>query len=118
MCKLTDSEDEFNPADDEFSDYEWQKKPTVGKMDKKQSKRLLEDDDLSTFFSDMEDDPFFSSDEDEGLKTKQAKRHFRDLASGKTLNNSFGGLTPDHWDHLHVDKGANPQFDMPTNQFI
>lgn len=121
MCNLTDSEgDGWVSADDEFSDdgipeREYEERPldnmkmpgalprTLGKH--AGDKKILDDDELSTFFSDMDDDPFFSS-EDEAPNNKQ----FRDLAEGKTLNNSFGALTPDHWDHLHVDKGANPQF--------
>ena len=74
-------------------------------------KWLLNDDDLSTFCSDMEDSPFFSSDEDEPSKKKQ----FRNIAAGVTLNNSFRCMTADNWDHLHVDKGPNTQFNIPTN---
>jgi hypothetical protein len=121
MCNLTDSDgDGCVSADDEISDdgipkRDMSERPmenltmpgapprTLGKH--AADKMLLDDDELSTFFSDMEDDPFFSS-EDEGGNNKQ----FRDLAEGKNLNNSFGGLTPDRWDHLHVDKGPNPQF--------
>jgi serine/threonine protein kinase len=36
----------------------------------------------------------------------------RDIASGQTLNNSFTGPYPEETDHLHLDKGANPQFDF------
>ena len=105
MGMLTDSDNEFNPADDEFD------LPKVQvKTGKNKKKYLLDDDDLSTFCSDMENDPFFSSDEDDSHKRK----NFRNLAAGKTLNNSFHCLTADHWDHLHVDKGPNTQFKQPN----
>lgn len=39
-------------------------------------------------------------------------RLYRDLANGRNLNNSFGCYDVDDWDHLHVDKGANPQFKL------
>jgi hypothetical protein len=127
MCLLTDSEgDGWVSADHELSDdgipeREFEQRPmenltmpsapcmTMGKH--AGDKKLLDDDQLSTFFSDMEDDPFFSSDEDE-----PNSKQYRDLAEGKTLNNSFGQLTPDHWDHLHVDKGPNPQFFKQTKE--
>jgi hypothetical protein len=32
----------------------------------------------------------------------------RDIAEGKTFNNSFTGPYPEETDHLHWDKGANP----------
>ena len=34
----------------------------------------------------------------------------RDMAAGMNLNNSFGRYDPEDFDHLHRDKGANPQF--------
>ena len=52
------------------------------------------------------EDPYFSQSDDEKQKVKQ----FRDLAEGKNLNNSFHGAYPANWDHLHLDKGPNPQF--------
>jgi hypothetical protein len=103
MGMLTDSDNEIIPADDEFDLPEVQAKQGKGRNKKKY---MLDDDDLSTFCSDMEDNPFFSSDEDESYK----KKNFRNLAEGKNLNNSFRCLTADHWDHLHVDKGPNTQF--------
>ena len=68
----------------------------------------IEDNDRS-FFSDLEDDvdnPYFSDgDEDDNLKNP---KEYRDIAEGKNLNNSFVGPYPENWDHLHLDKGANP----------
>lgn len=45
---------------------------------------------------------------------KKSAAHFlkRDIAEGKTFNNSFTGPYPEDTDHLHIDKGANPQFDF------
>jgi hypothetical protein len=37
-------------------------------------------------------------------------KEYRDIAEGKNLNNSFVGPYPENWDHLHIDKGRNPQF--------
>lgn len=91
---------------------------------------------LSTFdLSDYTDDSFASlfEDSDESLtvmpkkKTEKKKKKptdgkkkqikatefiKRDIAEGKTFNNSFTGPYPDETDHLHLDKGANPQFDF------
>lgn len=50
--------------------------------------------------------PYFTSSEDEELNPKE----YRDIAEGKNLNNSFVGPYPENWDHLHIDKGPNPQF--------
>lgn len=79
MCNLTDSEGEgWVSADDELSDdgipeRDFEVRPmenltmpgalprTLGKH--AGNKKLLDDDELSTFFSDMSDDPFFSDDE-------------------------------------------------------
>jgi hypothetical protein len=36
----------------------------------------------------------------------------RDIAEGRAFNNSFTGPYPEETDHLHHDKGANPQFDF------
>jgi hypothetical protein len=71
----------------------------------------LEDNNRS-FFSDIEDDPdhpYFSDEEQEEDPLKNPKE-YRDIAEGKNLNNSFVGPYPENWDHLHIDKGANPQF--------
>lgn len=73
----------------------------------------LEDNNRS-FFSDLEDDtanPYLSDSNDDRDETKDAKlnpKEYRDIAEGKNLNNSFVGPYPENWDHLHVDKGANP----------
>ena len=42
----------------------------------------------------------------------QEGRGKRDIAEGRTFNNSFTGPYPDaeETDHLHIDKGPNPQF--------
>ena len=63
-------------------------------------------------FSDVGSGCYFTDEEDDKqLKTQGLKLH-RDLAEGQNLNNSFGCYSPEDWDHLHVDKGANPQFDI------
>lgn len=72
----------------------------------------LEDNNRS-FFSDLEDDPDhpYLSDEDTCLEEAlKNPKEYRDIAEGKNLNNSFVGPYPESWDHLHIDKGANPQF--------
>jgi len=48
---------------------------------------------------------------DDGDYRREA-RLYRDLENGRNLNNSFGYYDVDDWDHLHVDKGANPQFNV------
>ena len=82
MSKLEDTEIEVNAAD-------------------------VEDNDGS-FFSDLDDDdnPYFTQSDDEEVNPKE----YRDIAAGKNLNNSFVGPYPENWDHLHFDKGPNPQF--------
>jgi len=96
MSKLTESEGEYNPADVE----------DIKGRDK-----------LDAFFSDLDSDPFFSDNDEEeetttgadsDSKKKNNAKMYRDLAEGKNLNNSFGCYSPEDWDHLHVDKGANP----------
>ncbi len=70
----------------------------------------LEDNNKS-FYSDIDEDgtsPYFEE-EDEG---KLNPKEYRDIAEGKNLNNSYTGPYPESWDHLHFDKGANPQFMM------
>ena len=97
MSKLTDSEGEYLPADDETE--------TAAKTNNAFSDKLnswLEngfDSDGSMGFSD-----------DENPKRRNVKVA-RDLANGQNLNNSFGCYQPEDWEHLHVDKGGNPQFD-------
>lgn len=86
MSKLEDTEQELNGGD-------------------------LEDNNRS-FFSDLEDDaanPYLS---EEGEPNEINPKEYRDIAEGKNLNNSFVGPYPENWDHLHNDKGANPQFIM------
>ena len=57
------------------------------------------------------EDPF-SQDEmwssgDEINRDSKLKRSFAD---GRNLNKSFGQYDANDWDHLHYDKGMNPQF--------
>lgn len=57
----------------------------------------------------------FSENSDDFEDTKKGKHHMRmqrDLANGQNLNNSFGCYAPEDWEHLHVDKGVNPQFNF------
>jgi len=89
MSKLTDSEGEYFPADIE--------EPPTKKPDK-----------LQAFFDELDScNSSFNLSED-GEQPK--KKGLRDLAEGQNLNNSFGCYSPEDWDHLHVDKGMNPQF--------
>lgn len=78
----------------------------VGESDSEENIADLEDNDRS-FYSDLEDDdnPYFDSDDDD-IHPKE----YRDIAEGKNINNSFVGPYPENWDHLHIDKGPNPQF--------
>lgn len=55
------------------------------------------------YFSD--DGPNSSEDE-----CKRDNKMRRSLAEGRNLNNSFNRFDASEWDHLHQDKGANPQF--------
>jgi len=52
-----------------------------------------------------DEDPYFSSDIGEATENP---KEYRDIAEGKNLSNSFIGPYPENWDHLHIDKGANP----------
>ena len=69
------------------------------------------DDELSTF-----SDSMLGSDSDDSFtvnKTKKVSLHEqvfvkRDIAEGRTFNNSFTGPYPEETDHLHCDKGPNP----------
>ena len=62
-------------------------------------------------FADGDDSGFFfSDDEDQAVAKAKNFKVQRDLAEGQNLNNSFGCYSPEDWEHLHVDKGANPQF--------
>ena len=84
----------------------------LGQADSELNAADLEDNDRS-FFSDMDDDPdhpYFIEADEEAAIAKMNPKEMRDLAEGKNLNNSFVGPYPESWDHLHVDKGANPQF--------
>jgi hypothetical protein len=92
MSKLTDSEGEYQPADDEAN------------RDK---------DRLEAFF-----DELYASDKSDELEERPKPKHKlqRDLAEGQNLNNSFGFYSPEDWDHLHVDKGMNPQFNVLLNE--
>lgn len=59
------------------------------------------------------EDPF--SDDDlwsSGDEIARDSKLKRNLAEGRNLNNSFGQYDAEDWDHLHRDKGANPQFDV------
>ena len=77
----------------------------------------------STFsFSDLSNNSFFDdSDSLTGIPKKKAPKPKngpkkkivgelikRDIAEGRTFNNSFTGPYPEDTDHLHIDKGANP----------
>ena len=84
MSKLEETDGELNAADYEDND--------------------------GSLFSDFSEEEFNSDDQaEEDLKGDNPKE-YRDIAEGKNLNNSFVGPYPENWDHLHFDKGANPQF--------
>ena len=84
----------------------------------------LEDTDCAINGGDHEDNGYsflsdFEANEDSSSSDDDIEENFsapnpketRDLAEGKNLNNSFiGSSYPENWDHLHFDKGANPQF--------
>ena len=82
MSKLTDSEGEFQPADDEWRPSHGSTVAASSNMDR-----------LQSFFDDSDDDGsgFFFSDEEDAnvIKSKNLKVQ-RDLAEGQNLNNSFG----------------------------
>ena len=100
MAKLTESEGEFMPADDE-----WKPGPKCADKAKAAKDRL--EDFFENDFDDLEDGFFFTDPEDDEILRKYGLKHQRDLAAGQNLNNSFGCYSPEDWDHLHVDKGAN-----------
>ena len=106
MSKLTDSEGDYIPADDEWGEPSTQRASSPGTAGMGR---------LNSFLDDLDNDSdnsgfFFSDDEDkEIIKAKNLKVQ-RNLEEGQNLNNSFGCYSPEDWEHLHVDKGANPQF--------
>ena len=53
---------------------------------------------------------YFSDEDDREIIMQKNKKVKRDLAEGQNLNNSFGCYSPEDWEHLHFDKGPNPQF--------
>jgi hypothetical protein len=56
------------------------------------------------------DDDSFTKPSTKTVTKKQANFIHRDIAEGRTFNNSFTGPYPDETDHLHCDKGPNLQF--------
>ena len=88
------------------------------------------DDERSTLSDSSGFDSLFDSDDDkpkqsfvqkQQLKVKRSKAPRRaptkqplfiqrDIAEGRAFNNSFTGPYPEETDHLHHDKGPNPQF--------
>lgn len=81
------------------------------------------DDEMSTNSNSFGALSFLSSEDDDSLerpsKAKKGKKNGkkkkeealflkRDIAEGRTFNNSFTGPYPEETDHLHLDKGANP----------
>jgi hypothetical protein len=70
----------------------------------------LEESEVDMNNADTEDlDMYDDSDSDWGSKKEEVEEQ-RNIADGKTLNNSFTGQYPTCWDHLHIDKGPNHQF--------
>ena len=102
MSKLTDSEAEYWPADDEHR-LQGSKASTAAKSSNAEK--------LQSFLERLKDDSsdfFFSDDEDADLARRKNCKVQRNLAEGQNLNNSFGCYSPGDWEHLHVDKGPNP----------
>ena len=58
------------------------------------------------------DDSFTVVKQNQKKKDKKKSTNFiaRDIAEGRTFNNSFTGPYPEETDHLHCDKGPNLQF--------
>jgi serine/threonine protein kinase len=105
MSKLTDSEGEYHPADEEDCGYQFNGNSGI------KARKFHKEDKLEAFFErlDDSDQSINFSDED---KPRPRQKMFRDLAEGQNLNNSFGCYAPEDWEHLHVDKGMNPQFNV------
>ncbi len=97
MSKLDDTYTEINGADLENNSYSF-----LSEFEEQEES------------SDEEDDTRDDS-QDEAAQLLNPKDQ-RDLAQGKNLNNSFVGGYPENWDHLHTDKGANPQFHYMNKQ--
>ena len=95
MSKLDESEHEQNQADDELSTYS------------DQSGGFKAGSDLSSFFDDL-DESFTAPQKGHTRRPQVQNVMKRDIAEGRTFNNSFTGPYPEETDHLHVDKGANP----------
>ena len=105
MSKLTDSEGEYIPADDEWNDVT---QPGSSPRNEKMGR-------LDSFLNDLDNESdgsgfFFSEDEDKEIVKAKKITTQRNLEEGQNLNNSFGCYSPEDWEHLHVDKGPNPQF--------
>lgn len=70
------------------------------------------EDNKVDIFSDVDEETDSSTSESEDASHVNPK-DLRNLPEGKNLNNSFLGSSypePENWDHLHFDKGSNPQF--------
>ena len=113
--KLVASDTEQNQADDELSTF---------------SDSDLKDDYLSSDLDEDSEDLNFLKEDKADIKKEKAKdmnkkldkegkpktirkkeqQLFikRDIAEGRTFNNSFTGPYPEDTDHLHIDKGPNP----------
>ena len=112
MSKLTDSEGEYWPADDESKPRAKSPSQTRAAGSTSTAQASASMDRLNEFLEndfDSDGSGFYFSDEDDAkvIKAKNLKVQ-RDLAEGQNLNNSFGCYSPEDWEHLHVDKGENP----------
>lgn len=107
MSKLEVSDAEQHQADDELSTFS--------------GSALFDDGGFSS--SGFDDDLSFTKpskaaskdqkdkkkvDKNKTLRKKDQNFIARDIAEGRTFNNSFTGPYPEDTDHLHIDKGANP----------
>ena len=104
MGKLTDSEKEDVPGDDEWSPPKRKEMAPADEVDQWMDDFFADGSDQSEFF--------FTDPTDEDVLRDQGLKCQRDLGEGQNLNNSFGDYLQQDWEHLHVDKGMNPQFEI------
>ena len=119
--KLVASDTEQNQADDELSTFS---DSDLYKQDYLSSDLDEDSEDLNFLRQNKGEDskkekdkkPKKKLDKEGKMQTirKKEQQLFikRDIAEGRTFNNSFTGPYPEDTDHLHIDKGPNPQFDF------
>ena len=118
--KLVASDTEQNQADDELStlsDSDLYKQDYLSSDDDEDSEGLdfLRKKQGEDSKKDKDKKSKKKLDKEDELQTIRKKEQLfikRDIAEGRTFNNSFTGPYPEDTDHLHIDKGPNPQFDF------